>query len=248
MFGDRTIAPAPICQRGTKLGADCPCAAVPEIGPLACEDALATVAHELRGPLATILYALEVMADRDEVDPAVREAREVAGRQALRAVRIVDDLFDVCAGSLGKLSLNKEVVEVAGVVAGALEAAGHLLAGDELTVSLPLGPLFVLADPLRVEQVLTNRLANAAQFTDRVHPITRRPEPASDSAGQTTAGDALSCCRGCRPVWQGREDQSAVGSGLRLALRRGSPAGSKSRPVRDRGAEFTVRLPACSPD
>jgi len=117
MCAEGTIALTPICQRGEKQGADCPCAGVPEVRPLFSENGVATVAYELRGPLATILLALEAMADRDEVNFAVLRAREVVRRQVLRAVRIVDDLFDVCAGSHGTLSINNEVVEGAEDVA-----------------------------------------------------------------------------------------------------------------------------------
>jgi signal transduction histidine kinase len=261
MFGDRTIAPAPpVGRQGAEPGADRPYAGVPEVGPLFCEDALATVAHELRGPLATILSALEAMTDRDEADPAMRRACEAVGRQALRAVRIVDDLFDVCAGSLGKLSLNKEVVEVAGVVAGALEAAGHLLAGHELTVSLPPRPLFVLADPLRVEQVLTNLLANAAKFTDPGGHIRLAAEEDAGHAVFRVRDDGRGIPPNLLPrvfdlFAQGADAgaRAAGGLGLGLALVKslvelhgGRVAACSDGP--GRGAEFVVRLPACDPN
>jgi signal transduction histidine kinase len=73
-------------------------------------EALATLAHELRNPLAAILYALEAIPDGRDGDPATRRARTIAKRQARRAVPIVDDLFDVCAGARGKLPLRHEWV------------------------------------------------------------------------------------------------------------------------------------------
>ncbi len=149
--------------------------------PMPLDESLATLAHELRSPLATILLALEVMSG--DGDPSARRARRIAERQARRAVQLVDDLFDLCAGSRDRLTLRKEVVELATVVAGATETTAHLLAarGHRLTVSLPTGPVFLVADPLRLEQVLTNLLSNAAKFT---HPGGHIGLTAEAEAGQ----------------------------------------------------------------
>src|SRR5579864_7734029 len=87
--------------------------------PLPLDEALATLAHELRNPLNTVLLALELNSDNGE--PAARRALTMAAHQARRAVRIVDDVFDLCAGSRGRLSLRKELVQLAAVVAGARE-------------------------------------------------------------------------------------------------------------------------------
>src|ERR1700730_9691062 len=98
---------------------------------------LAPLAHELRDPLATILLALEVISEYG--DPGARRACVIAEHQARRAVRIVEDLFDVCAGSRDRLTLRKEVVELAGIVTGVTETTAHLVAarGHRLTISLP---------------------------------------------------------------------------------------------------------------
>ncbi|HEV3436818.1 MAG TPA: HAMP domain-containing sensor histidine kinase [Gemmata sp.] len=132
------------------------------------EEWLGTLAHELRSPLATILGALEVMADGPDIDPSARLARNIAERQARRAVQIVDDLFDACAGARGKLSLRRKDVDLVGIVAQATETAAHVLTKrrHKVTVSLPQKPVTVYADSLRLEQVLTNLLVNAAKFTD----------------------------------------------------------------------------------
>jgi signal transduction histidine kinase len=132
------------------------------------DELLGTLAHELRNPLATILHGLQVVTSECDIDPLARRALAIVERQSHQAMRLIDDLFDLCAGALGKLSLRKEVVSLAVVVAGGTETAGHLLAArrHRLTVSLPPEPVYLEADPLRLTQVLTNLLGNAAKFTD----------------------------------------------------------------------------------
>lgn len=128
---------------------------------------LATLSHELRSPLATILNALELLSS-DLEEPGAQRASEIAQRQAEKAMQIVEDLFDLGAHSCGKLALRKEWVNIADIVARATETANHLLTARKhfLTVLLPSEPVLILADPLRLEQVLTNLLINAAKFTD----------------------------------------------------------------------------------
>ena len=224
--------------------------------PLPTGEALATLAHELRDPLAAILLALELHSG--DGDPPARRTLTMAAHQARRAVRIVDDLFDLCAGSRDSLPLCKEAVELAAVVAGATEATAHLLAarGHRLTVSLPTGPVSLLADPVRLEQVLINLLANAAKFTDRGGDIgpTARAEAGQvvlrvRDNGRGIAPELLP--RVFDPFWQGpgRGEKGARGLGLGLALVKslvelhgGSIAARSDGP--GTGAEFIVRLPA----
>ena len=132
------------------------------------DELLGTVAHELRNPLASVLSGVGVIASECDLAPFARWALSGMEQQLRQAMRLVDDLFDLTAGSLHKLSLCKEVVTLADVVAGATETADHLLSArrHRLTVSLPPGPVYLQADPLRLEQVLTNLLTNAAKFTD----------------------------------------------------------------------------------
>src|SRR5436309_15883901 len=107
---------------------------MPAAVPAPRDEALATLAHELRDPLAAILLALELHSG--DGDPAARRTLTMAAHQARRAVRIVDDLFDLCAGSWDSLPLCKEAVELGAVVAGATAATAHLMAarGHRLTV------------------------------------------------------------------------------------------------------------------
>jgi signal transduction histidine kinase len=229
----------------------------PVSAPHPTDEALATLAHELRDPLATILLALELHSGGG--DPAARQALATAARQARRVVRIIDDLFDLCAGSWDRLSLRKEVVELATVAVAATEATAQLLAarGHRLTVSLPAGPVFLVADPVRLEQVLTNLLANAAKFTDPGGDIELIAEAEAGQAvlrvrdnGRGIAPDLLP--RVFDRFWQGSEDKPAGGLGLGLALVKslielhgGSVAVRSAGP--GAGAEFIVRLPGGSP-
>ena len=232
-----------------------PAPALPAMG-----EALATLAHELRDPLASIVLALEVYSGND--DPVARRVLTKAARQAQRAVRLVDDLFDLCAGSLDRLLLHTEVIELATVVAGATEATAHVLAarGHRLTVSLPAEPLFLAADALRLEQVLTNLLANAAKFTDPGGDIRLTAGAEAGQAvlrvrdnGRGIAPDLLPRVFDLFCQAPGRADQGARGLGLGLALVKslveshgGSVAASSAGP--GTGAEFIVRLPAWSLD
>jgi signal transduction histidine kinase len=231
-------------------------ATMPSPVQLPSGESLATLAHELRDPLAAILSALELHSG--DGDPAVRRTLTMAAHQARRAMRIVDDLFDLCAGSRDSLPLSKEVVELTAVVAGATGATAHLLAarGHRLTVSLPTGPVSLVADSVRLEQVLANLLANAAKFTDPGGDIrlTARAE-----AGQTVLR-VRDNGRGIAPellprvfdqFWQGpdRVEKGAHGLGLGLALVKtlvelhgGSVAARSDGP--GTGAEFIVCLPA----
>src|SRR5215813_13967675 len=94
------------------------------------DELLGTLAHELRSPLATIVSAAQV-ANESDMEPPARRALAVMERQSRQALQIIDDLFDVCAGTGGKLSLRKEVVELADIVAAAAETAGHLVAARQ---------------------------------------------------------------------------------------------------------------------
>jgi signal transduction histidine kinase len=226
--------------------------------PLPTGEALATLSHELRDPLTTILLALELHSGGG--DPAARRGLAMAAHQARRAVRIIDDLFDLCAGSRDRLPLHREVVELAAVVAGATAATAHRFAarGHRLTVSLPARPLFLLADPVRLEQVLTNLLANAAKFSDPGGDIRLGAEADAGQVvlrvrdnGRGIAPDLLPHV--FDPFWQapGSGDKGAHGLGLGLALVKslvelhgGSVAAHSDGP--SAGAEFTIRLPTCA--
>ena len=132
------------------------------------DEFLATLAHELRNPLAPIRHSLEILL-RSEGDPRLfRHATDILGRQLTHMIRLVDDLLDISRITRDKLQLQKTRVELASIVGDAVEANRLLAERDEQTidVSLPQQPIYLDADPVRLTQVFSNLLNNACQYTE----------------------------------------------------------------------------------
>jgi PAS domain S-box-containing protein len=132
------------------------------------DEFLATLAHELRNPLAPLRNGLQVMKLAGGNAAAVEQARGMMERQLAQMVRLIDDLLDVSRITRGKLELRRERVELASVVQSAVEGSRPLIeaSAHRLTVSLPPEPVSLEADPVRLAQVLANLLTNAAKYTD----------------------------------------------------------------------------------
>ncbi|MGQ9424489.1 hybrid sensor histidine kinase/response regulator [Gilvimarinus sp. F26214L] len=132
-------------------------------------DFLATLAHELRNPLAPLRNGLEIMRLASENLESVDRARAMMERQLEHMVRLIDDLLDLSRISRGKIVLHKKRVPLASVVEQAVETSRPAIEamGHTLTVSLPNEPLYVSADPTRMSQVFSNLLNNAGKFTER---------------------------------------------------------------------------------
>ncbi len=131
------------------------------------DEFLATLAHELRNPLAPIQNALELMKMAGDSHEIIRQGREIIERQLAQMLRLVDDLLDLSRIRQGKIELRKEKIEVASVVASAVEGSRPLIemAGHKLMVTLPPEPLYLEADPTRLAQALSNLLNNASKYT-----------------------------------------------------------------------------------
>jgi signal transduction histidine kinase len=225
------------------------------LGEPCLDELLGTVAHELRSPLASIITGVSVIADDREVGPRAQRKLANMELQLWQTLRLVDDLFDLSAGGLGKLSVHKEVVALADVVARATETAGRLIAARQhrLTISLPPEPIHLEADPLRLAQVLTNLLCNAAKFTDpgghirlsaavEDEQIVIRVEDNGRGIPQTLLPHVFD-------LFQQTPVGRAGGMGIGLALVKtlvelhgGSVAACSDGP--GNGSEFAVRLPA----
>jgi PAS domain S-box-containing protein len=130
------------------------------------DEFIATLAHELRNPLAPIRAALQVLQQTSDPSAALR-MREVMDRQVGHMVRLVDDLMDVARISSGKVELRRQPVTAREVIEAALETSRPLIerARHQLSISLPDGDLWLDGDPTRLAQVVSNLLNNAAKYT-----------------------------------------------------------------------------------
>ena len=128
---------------------------------------LATLAHELRNPLAPIRNALHLMRSPDG-NGEMEAERAMAERQVVHLARLIDDLMDVARISRGKIELHREVVDLGTIVSQAVETARPQIEErrHELTVSLPDELIRLEGDPTRLEQVLWNLLNNAAKYSE----------------------------------------------------------------------------------
>ncbi len=131
------------------------------------DEFLATLAHELRNPLAPLRSGLYVLRKLQETGETAEHVQEIMERQVNHLVRLVDDLMDVSRISHGKINLKKEPSDLGAAIRQAAEMTRELLeaSGLELTLTLPKEPLTVDADPARLAQVFGNLLDNAAKYT-----------------------------------------------------------------------------------
>ena len=226
------------------------------------DEFLAMLAHELRNPLAPISNAVHIL-QLPEKDPAQRAwAIEVIGRQLTQLVRLVDDLLDVSRITRGKIELKIESIDAAKVVAAAVETSRPFVDALEhtLTVLLPPEPLHLNGDFARVAQILANLLNNAAKYTNKGGRITlmaaREGANVVFRVRDTGIGippELLSSI--FEPFTQVDQtlarSQGGLGIGLtlvrRLADMQGGRVFASSEGV-GRGSEFTVTLPAATPD
>ncbi|MDC3954011.1 GAF domain-containing protein [Polyangium jinanense] len=220
------------------------------------DEFLATLAHELRNPLAPIRTGLTLLQmARDEAQ--ARRIREMMERQVGHMVRMVDDLLDVSRITRGKVELRKARVELGTVLESALETSRPLIeaAGHVLSVSLPTEPLWLMADPTRLSQILANLLNNAAKYT----PAGGRIRVAAEREGAHVVVRVEDTGVGIPPemlpkvfdmfTQVGRSierAQGGLGIGLTLVRRLVELHGGTVEAASDgpsRGSIFTVRLP-----
>ncbi|HYE93753.1 MAG TPA: ATP-binding protein [Terriglobales bacterium] len=132
------------------------------------DEFLATLAHELRNPLAPLRNAAQLLRVRESAEAELRWGRDVIERQVEWLTRLIDDLLDISRITRNNLELRRQRVEIADVVNGAVESSRPLIdaRGHALTVTLPSEPIYVDGDVVRLAQVFLNLLNNAAKYTE----------------------------------------------------------------------------------
>ncbi len=224
------------------------------------DDFLAVLAHELRGPLAPLRQAAQVLSSPAADDPQGERARAVVGRQVDHLARLVDDLLDAARISRGKVTLRRERVDLTDVVRSVVDdhRAELKQAGVAVELNLPGGPAWVEGDPVRLAQVAGNLLHNAWKFTPRdgrvAVTLTTEEGRARVTVADTGAGIEPELLPHVFTMFaQGDRDngsRSAGGLGLGLAVVRGlvEMHGGKVAAAsagRGQGSAFTFELPLC---
>jgi PAS domain S-box-containing protein len=216
------------------------------------DEFIATLSHELRNPLAPLRNALHLLRLSGQAGADAAPVHEMMERQLNHLVRLVDDLLESARVTRGAFELRREPVEIASAVSNALEASEAQLGagGQRISVVLPQEALWVDGDPVRIAQILSNLLNNAARFTPRGGCIEVRARGEAGHAVLSVRDDGA----GIAPEQMAhlfemfRRDSRSAGLGIGLALARrlaemhgGSLTAASAGP--GKGAEFTVRLP-----
>jgi two-component system, sensor histidine kinase len=130
------------------------------------DEFLAILAHELRNPLAPIRSAIDVL--RETSEPHNKRTLDILDRQSHQLARLIDDLLDVARIKANKIELRREVCDLRKVIEMGIATSAPRITerAHHLVVALPETPVVVLADPLRLAQVITNLLNNAARYTE----------------------------------------------------------------------------------
>jgi signal transduction histidine kinase len=220
------------------------------------DEFLATLAHELRNPLAPVRHGLDILRKSPD-SPDAPEIREMMDRQLVHLVRLIDDLLDVSRVSQGKIELRRQRIQAAAVLRSALESSGPLIesAGHSLTVDEPAVPIWLDADLTRLAQVVGNLLNNAAKYTPEGGSIVLSLHTEGGEAVIAVSDNGLGIPADMKSkVFQlfaqveGHTDRARGGLGIGLALVKQLVAlhnGSVSAESAGvgQGSVFTVRLP-----
>src|SRR3954471_7040315 len=219
------------------------------------DDFLALLAHELRNPLAIIHYT-NLAEDRAGHANGL-DRSEIINRQVQQLDQMIEDLLDISKVSRGKFRIECQVVEVAALVSGALKEVDRFIKAreHELTVEGPPEGLKLWGDPVRLEQVITNLITNAARYTARSGKILFQIAEENGrlllrirDTGRGIPREMVSRIFDLQTQVARALDESGPSLGVGLALVRtlvelhgGTVAAVSEGP--ERGSEFTVRLP-----
>lgn len=221
------------------------------------DEFLATLAHELRNPLAPIRHATHLLGTTAATEQQRQWGREVIARQVQHMALLLDDLLDVSRITRGRLDLKREYVSLSQIVGAAVETARPLIDAKQhrLEVRLPATPVGLNVDPLRISQALSNLLTNAAKYTDSGGRVALTAETGPDGLSITVDDNGIGLTAGAMShvfemfsqVESALErSQGGLGIGLALVqglvtLHGGSVEAASEGP--GRGSRFTVRLP-----
>jgi len=222
------------------------------------DEFLATLAHELRNPLAPMVNALG-MIDVSTLGPDAQRARDIIDRQLGHMVRLVDDLLDVSRITRGKLAVHMAEVELGGIIRSAVDTVRPVIEarGHQLDVALPDDAIYLRGDAVRLSQVFSNVLNNAAKYTPTGGHIALAAELEGDRVKVTITDDGIGMSKETlgmifemftqAPGDKTSRAQSGLGVGLALSRRlvelHGGTISAKSAGP-DHGSTFEVQLPA----
>jgi PAS domain S-box-containing protein len=221
------------------------------------DEFIATLSHELRNPLAPIRTAAKIIAAPQLSPTQLQRAQSIIERQVTHMALLLDDLLDIARITQGKLQIKKEPVTLFDVVDAAVEAARPMIDGKNhhLAVSLPPEPVVLDADPLRLSQILSNLLTNAAKYSDPGGHIeiaaVARDDTLTLSVKDDGIGIAPESLAGIFDMFsqvEGVRGRSDGGLGIGLALVKGLTElhggiiEARSAGL-GHGSEFIVRLP-----
>lgn len=223
------------------------------------DEFLATLAHELRNPLAPIRSGVAILSTEAPREP--KRVLQMMDRQVGHMVRLIDDLLDVSRVSRGKITLKKERVALQSIVESAVDTSRPIIdAGKHrMTVSMPDAPVWLHADPTRVAQVLSNLLNNAAKYTRNGGRITLTADVRADRVVLSVSDTGVGIASDMLPrVFElftqvgGTLDRAQGGLGIGLSLARKLVELHDGTIVAqsdglDRGSTFIVELPMGSP-
>jgi PAS domain S-box-containing protein len=222
---------------------------------------LAMLGHELRNPLAPIRNAVKIMKQRGSEDPSLCWARDVIDHQVRQMGQLVDDLLEISRVTRGKVRLQKEVVDVAIIISYAVETSRPIIDSHRhrLSIALPSTPVQVEADPVRMAQVLSNLLNNAAKYTEERGQIRLAVSLEEDTVvfhvrdnGIGIPAEMLSSVFDLFTQVDRSLDRSQGGLGLGLTLVRSlvEMHGGTVQAASDglgKGSQFSIRLPVWKP-
>jgi len=221
------------------------------------DEFLATLAHELRNPLAPIRYALQVVNLKGPITPELRWALDLIDRQTQHMSRLVDDLLDVNRITRNTLELRRERAELAQIINAVSESSRPFIerSGHKLTIQLPAEPVYLDADVIRLAQVFSNLLHNAAKYGGKSGQISLIGEHTDSAVVITVTDTGIGIAPAMLPhVFEmftqvGRsleQTEGGLGIGLALAKRLVEMHGGKIEARSEglgKGSQFIVTLP-----